>query len=133
MKITREADYALRIVAMLSGEKVQIEAKQISEKKAIPYRFTLKILRKLVKSGIVKSFRGVNGGYALNKEPSEITVKSIIEVIDGPIAVNKCIENHNACANSKTCQLRKYLLLGQTAFENELEKVNFEMVLSSSI
>ena len=45
MKITREADYALRIIAMLADENRQIEAKAIAEKNDIPYRFTLKILR----------------------------------------------------------------------------------------
>ena len=48
MKITREADYALRIIAMLADENRQIEAKAIAEKNDIPYRFTLKILRKIV-------------------------------------------------------------------------------------
>ena len=63
MKITREADYALRIIAMLADENRQIEAKAIAEKNDIPYRFTLKILRKIVQAGIIKSYRGVNGGY----------------------------------------------------------------------
>ena len=55
MKITREADYALRIIAMLADENRQIEAKAIAEKNDIPYRFTLKILRKIVQAGIIKS------------------------------------------------------------------------------
>ena len=93
MKITREADYALRIVAMLAEEDKHIEAKVIAERNDIPYRFTLKILRKIVQSGIIKSYRGVNGGYILNKKPSEITFKEVIEVIDGKIAINKCFEN----------------------------------------
>lgn len=67
MKITREADYALRIIAMLADENRQIEAKAIAEKNDIPYRFTLKILRKIVQAGIIKSYRGVNGGYVLIK------------------------------------------------------------------
>ena len=58
MKITREADYALRIIAMLADENRQIEAKAIAEKNDIPYRFTLKILRKIVQAGIIKSYRG---------------------------------------------------------------------------
>ena len=56
MKITREADYALRIIAMLADENRQIEAKAIAEKNDIPYRFTLKILRKIVQAGIMFCF-----------------------------------------------------------------------------
>ena len=66
MRITREVDYALRIVLMLSREQKQIEAKVISESNGIPYRFTLKILRKIVQAGIIRSYRGVNGVYVLN-------------------------------------------------------------------
>ena len=100
MKITREADYALRIIAMLADENRQIEAKAIAEKNDIPYRFTLKILRKIVQAGIIKSYRGVNGGYVLNKKPSEITLKDVIETIDGKIAINKCMENPESCKNN---------------------------------
>ena len=73
---------------MLADENRQIEAKAIAEKNDIPYRFTLKILRKIVQAGIIKSYRGVNGGYVLNKKPSEITLKDVIETIDGKIAIN---------------------------------------------
>ena len=76
MKITREADYALRIIAMLADENRQIEQSDC-RKNDIPYRFTLKILRKIVQAGIIKSYRGVNGGYVLNKKPSEITLKDV--------------------------------------------------------
>ena len=103
MKITREADYALRIVSMLAFEDSQVEAKAISEQKLIPYRFTLKILRKLVQAGIVKSFRGVNGGYKLNKDVSEITLYEVIETIDGVIDINRCITEPDICLNSGEC------------------------------
>ena len=51
MKITKEADYALRIVAMLAKSGLQIEARVIAEQNGIPYRFTLMILRKIVQAG----------------------------------------------------------------------------------
>lgn len=130
MKITREADYALRIVAMIAEEGRQIEAKVIAEKNEIPYRFTLKILRKIVQSGIIKSYRGVNGGYVLNKAPSEITLKDVIEVIDGKIAINKCMEESGICKNDGVCRIQKQLYRVQTVLADELGKITFEDVLN---
>ena len=119
MKITREADYALRIIAMLADENRQIEAKAIAEKNDIPYRFTLKILRKIVQAGIIKSYRGVNGGYVLNKKPSEITLKVVIETIDGKIAINKCMENPESCKNNGICKVQRKLYKVQKVLADE--------------
>jgi Rrf2 family transcriptional regulator, iron-sulfur cluster assembly transcription factor len=69
MRITQEADYGFRVILYLSklgyGEKSS--AKTISREQGIPLRFLLKLLRKLTCSGIIKSYRGVNGGYALTE------------------------------------------------------------------
>ena len=129
MKITREADYALRIIAMLADENRQIEAKAIAEKNDIPYRFTLKILRKIVQAGIIKSYRGVNGGYVLNKKPSEITLKDVIETIDGKIARNKCMENPESCKNNGICKVQRKLYKVQKVLADEMSKITFQDVL----
>ena len=128
MKITREADYALRIVALLAKSEKHTEAKEISEKSEIPYRFTLKILRKLVQAGYLKSFRGVNGGYMLNKAPSEITFRNIIEVIDGDITLNVCLGGEDCCSRGE-CVLKKKLKKVQDMLTSELDGINFKDVM----
>lgn len=133
MRITREADYALRIIVMLATEGQQLDAKIISEKNDIPYRFTLKILRKLVQAEIVKSFRGVNGGYILNRKPSEITMKEVIETIDGKIAINKCFENPENCRNNGVCKVQKKLYGVQKVIADELGKITFEDILNEKV
>ncbi len=130
MKITKEADYALRIVAMLAQNGNQMEAKTIAERNYIPYRFTLKILRKMVQAGILKSYRGVSGGYSLNKEPSEITLRNIIEVIDGEISLNGCLSGKDECMNAN-CVIKRSLAGVQKIITEELDKVNFADILSN--
>lgn len=111
MKITQETDYAFRILLFLSrlGQGTKVDAKTISETEGVTLRFTLKILRKLTISKIVVSFRGVNGGYALNNAPENITMKEVIEAIEGPIFLNKCLYDKNNCnlARSSSCKLHK--------------------------
>ncbi len=126
MRITREADYALRIIAMLAGKENQVEARVISEKNDIPYRFTLKILRKMVQAGLIKSYRGVNGGYILNKKPSEISLRTVIEVIDGKIELNKSSEEPEAVENESTQKVHQELYQVQKILSEELDKITFQ-------
>ena len=130
MNINQESDYAFRIVLMLCKEGLdnRLDAKSLSEKGNIPLRFLLKLTRKLTQSGIVKSFRGVNGGYAITKEPKDITLKNIVEAIQGPIIITRCIYDNQACSANKIghCAVHNALSNIQNTLVDELDKVNFE-------
>jgi Rrf2 family protein len=98
MRITLESDYALRIISALAKHNGVVDAKTLSEETSVTLQFTLKILHKLVKGELVKSFKGIRGGYSLLLPPDEITLKQVIEEIDGPIAMVKCLESSESCA-----------------------------------
>ena len=83
MFITLEADYAVRIVSVLCREKDKMDAKTISNDACVTLRFALKILRKLVAADIVKSYKGTQGGYIINKDPAQLTLKDVLEAIEG--------------------------------------------------
>ena len=65
MHITLESDYAIRIVVFLAQQGKRADAKLISENTEVSLRFALKILRKLVSGGIIRSYKGTTGGYEL--------------------------------------------------------------------
>ena len=98
MRITQEADYALRILFSLAKRGEKTDAATLSSLVKITPRFSLKILRKLTQSGLVVSYKGACGGYDLARNPREITLKDAIEAIDGPIAINKCILGDYECS-----------------------------------
>jgi Rrf2 family protein len=98
MRITLESDYALRIVTALAENDARVDAKTLSEQTSVTPRFTLKILHKLAVGNIVRSYKGVGGGYVLAISPSKLTLKTVIELIDGPIAIARCIESEGDCA-----------------------------------
>ena len=92
MHITLEADYAVRIVYYLaSAGGKRIDAKAISENTGVTLRFSLKILRKLVAGGIVKSYKGTHGGYEMAKLPQELTLYDVLQTVEGPYALSRCI------------------------------------------
>ncbi|MDP4143691.1 MAG: Rrf2 family transcriptional regulator [Bacillota bacterium] len=130
MNIKQETDYAIRAVLILAkwGMENKLDAKTISEKGNVPLRFLLKLLGKLSQANIIKSYRGVNGGYELSREARDITLKDVVEAIEGPIAINRCIYDKEACNANKIgyCAIHKAMCNIQNTLIRELEKVNFE-------
>lgn len=100
MRITLEADYAVRIIDCLACDEKRQDARSISEQINVTLRFTLKILRKLVHAKLVRSYKGVSGGYELINDPSEINMKEVIEVVDGPILINRCLVEDASCSRT---------------------------------
>ncbi len=106
--LTKEADGALRIVWLLGQRSDCLSAAEISEQIAVPAQFTLKILRKLSEGGVVRATRGKYGGYALEVPPEVLSVRRVVELIDGPITLNRCQENDFLCSrmgkNKEDCR-----------------------------
>lgn len=98
MYITLEADYAVRITAELCRSDVRLDAKTIAERTCVTLRFSLKILRKLVAAGIVKSFKGTQGGYMICREPKDITLRMVIEAIEGTYCFSRCLQPDVDCS-----------------------------------
>ena len=101
MRITLESDYALRIVTSLATHDDVVDAKTLSDETSVTQRFALKILHKLVQADLVISYKGSKGGYKLKLPTDQITLKSVIELIDGPIVISRCLETSEACSLNK--------------------------------
>ena len=97
MRITHEADYAVRIVYDLMKNGGTVSARTLAEHTGVTLRFTLKILNKLSAGGIVSSTKGASGGYRLEMDPEELSMGHIIECIDGPFELNHCLSNEFDC------------------------------------
>jgi Rrf2 family protein len=129
VRISQEADYAIRVVLYLShlGYGEVVGAQTIAEHEAISLRFLLKLFRKLVKAGIIQSFRGVNGGYALARIPAQINLKEVIEAIDGPICMNRCIYDPAHCNKNSAarCEAHRALCAVNDVLVEKLASINF--------
>lgn len=104
MQITRQADYAVRCVLYLSKESDRMASVgEIAKHMRIPRSFLAKILQGLVKAGLVKSSRGVNGGFQLARRPKELNLLDVVEAIEGPVAMNRCAIDKRLCSLINTC------------------------------
>ncbi|HRE01462.1 MAG TPA: Rrf2 family transcriptional regulator, partial [Ilumatobacteraceae bacterium] len=89
MRITRKADYAVRAMVALARanaryDGVVIPRDLIATQETIPPAYLDDILRKLRNGGLVRSCRGVDGGWSINLDPAEITVGDVLRVMEGP-------------------------------------------------
>ncbi len=131
MHITLEADYAVRIVGCLAENNKRMDAKLISEQTEVTLRFSLKILRKLVSGGIVKSFKGTQGGYELDKAPNEITLYDVITIVEGPFAISRCLHDDFVCSrnNGKDCTTQRIYDEISTLVREKMEKATFDKLI----
>ncbi len=88
MRVSAKADYAVRAAAELaaSPDSHPLKRDQISEAQGIPSKFLETIMLDLKHTGIVKSTRGADGGYALARPAADISVADVIRAVDGPLA-----------------------------------------------
>jgi Rrf2 family protein len=128
MQLTREGDYGIRSVLYLARQpykKISFVT-EISEDYKIPRSFLAKILQKLVKAKIVRSYRGVKGGFSLARQAKDISVLDVLEAIEGKLAMNVCLADKKKCDFSRSCPIHSVWANVQSKVAEVLKKSNFE-------
>ena len=109
--IRRNTDYALRLMVNLATRFNDglISSRNLSKEEDVSYQLSCKLLQKLNMAGLVQSTKGVNGGFLLSKPPSEINLLDTIEAIQGPLVINRCLLNKDACSRQESCPITSQL------------------------
>jgi Rrf2 family protein len=112
MLITRASEYAVLSLILLSSAKDPMGSETLAKELSISKSFLAKILQSLAKQDILKSYKGVNGGFALNKSPSEINMLAIMTCVEGKApAVFECSPSQEDCPSERAniCSLWPFL------------------------
>jgi Rrf2 family protein len=113
MRVTQEADYAIRMCLILDSLGEKTGAATLADLACITPRIALKVLRKLNEGGYVRSYKGVQGGYELTRSGDSIKVIEIIELIDGPVRISKCLEcDHDCTKNPCKIECKMHIAFG---------------------
>lgn len=129
MKLKNEVEYVFRILLYLSkyGKGRVISSTELAEKEQIPHLFSLRILKKMEKAGLVNIQKGAKGGYSLTKEPKDITLKTAIECIEGEIIVKECVTHPENCnLRQGRCSVHRAMSFIEKEFVNHLSRYNFQ-------
>jgi Rrf2 family transcriptional regulator, iron-sulfur cluster assembly transcription factor len=128
MQVTREGDYGIRSVLYLARQpfkKISFVT-EISDDYKIPRSFLAKILQKLVKAKIVRSYRGVKGGFSLAKQARDISMLDVLEAIEGKLYLNVCLMDKKKCGFSRHCPVNDVWTTAQGKVVEVLKKTNFD-------
>ena len=129
LQFNQATDYAFRTVLHLASlPSGTVEAAQtIAKQEKIPVRFLLKIMRPLTAAGIIKSYRGVVGGYGLGRPARAITLLQVIEAMEGPLAIHRCLADREACQKHCTaeCPVHRNLAIIQNRLVAALQALDF--------
>lgn len=132
MHITLETDYAIRILVFLLQQDKRVDANKISEETDVTLRFALKILRKLVAAGFVRSFKGMKGGYEFAKEsPSDLSLYDVIVAIEGNCFLSRCLDQKVGCNRdyASCCKVRKEFGRISNVLCQELKATTFDRLV----
>ena len=134
MRITQEADYALRITYLLARQSEVLDAGSIAKAVGVTESFTLKILRKLSSAGLLRSKKGVNGGYELAVPTNEVSMRRVIETIDGPVEISRCLSGDYVCSRVGSCknECAFHCIFGKLNVQlaEKLDSVTLDVILS---
>jgi Rrf2 family iron-sulfur cluster assembly transcriptional regulator len=131
LQITRQTEYAIRGLQELArrNEKAPVQLKVIAGSCEVSEAFLAKIFQMLGQAGIVKSHRGVKGGFSLARPAEEISLRDVVEVCEGGIVLNHCLRKVNPCKDVDTCAVADVWREAQDALTGALDRTNLADVI----
>ncbi len=108
MQITKAEAYGIfGVIHLAEQDKGRvIPLSEIAQAQDVPEKFLAKIFQNLTKTGIVRSHRGVKGGFTLDKAPQDLNIRQVVEAIQGPYHLIRCLPDKECCNKAESCAVR---------------------------
>ena len=133
MRLSTRARYGTRLMLelALNFNNGTIFLKDIAEKEEISEKYLSHLVIPLKSSGLISSSRGAHGGYQLAKSPSQITLKEIVQTLEGSISCVECVKNPSICSRVSKCATRGIWQKLDEKISDELNSVTLEDLANS--
>jgi Rrf2 family protein len=134
MQIPRKIEYALRAMIHLADNPEGVaRGLEIAQREHIPKYFLEKVIRDLMRGGLVRARRGPGGGYQLARSPETISFKHIIEAVEGPITLNVCVDGSSVCQLKPTCRMFRVWEEGQRVLLEIFSQATLRQIVDSQL
>ncbi|MFA7319990.1 MAG: SUF system Fe-S cluster assembly regulator [Dokdonella sp.] len=132
LRVSKLTDYATVVMTCLATSVEEVLSAQIlAERARLETPTVSKVLKQLASAGLVDSWRGVNGGYRLARQPGAITVADIVTAMEGPIGMTECCTESGLCDHESHCGVRVNWLRISEAIRTALQGVTLADMLAT--
>ncbi|GAB4534837.1 MAG: Rrf2 family transcriptional regulator [Anaerolineales bacterium] len=123
LQVNRKTEYAIRVLLSLThlAPHEKTSGDQLQADTGVPMAFLRRILAELTQAGMLDSSPGRHGGVRLGRDPAQINLRQVLEVMDGPVVLSKCMSEHDTCPYGEKCPLRPAWQRAQDAMLREME------------
>ena len=134
IKLSTRTRYGVRLMLDLAQKHGSgpVLLKDIAKEEGLSEKYLSLIVIPLKASGLLKGLRGASGGYTLSREPSEITLKEIVESLEGKIFLVDCDPDPKSCTRSGVCATRDVWQVIATKITGELESMTLADLVRTS-
>ena len=132
MQIPRKIEYALRAMIHLADNPGGVaRGSIIAHQEQIPKYYLEKVIRDLMRRGLVRARRGPGGGYQLARPPETVSFRDVIEAVEGPITLNVCVDGSSVCNLQPACRMFRVWEEGQRVLLDVFSHTMLSEVASS--
>ena len=143
-RVNRQTDYAIRVILVLARQPLgtRLSSSEIGKEMLIPAAFLSRIVAQLAQSNLVHTFPGREGGLQLARPAEDISLRDVVERMEGPFLLSECMLEEQACPFEGTCpvqtrwnRLQKVILdeLSNTKFSELAQEVDTKQAIDSMI
>ena len=122
--VSRGADYAIRamldVASLAEGSRTVTE--QIAQRQEIPGAFLSKVVAQLTQSGLLRTQRGASGGVFLGRAAQDISLREVVEAVQGPVVLNLCTGPYDGCSRADTCPAKPLFRQAQQSLVEVLDR-----------
>lgn len=134
MQLTQKGDYAVRVVVDLAAQPTgaTVRSEDLGRRTGVPLAYLSKVVQALAHAGLVRTQRGTRGGISLLAEPRAITLRQVIEAVEGPIYLNRCLVRPGLCPRDSFCPVHPVWARIQAVVMGELDAVQISDLIDAS-
>ena len=132
LRLSKRVEYGLMALQYLAKSGTVATTREISSSKNIPYELLAKVMQSLKQEGIIDSYQGVRGGYALLFSPDSINLSRVVKALDERTSITECISpsgEHETCEMFSTCTIKDPMNKLQQRMEESVGKMTIAELL----
>ncbi len=131
MKLNKSSDYALRLLIYLAAHEGSITMPVLATELGIPYNHLSKLIQQLSKAELIHTRQGKNGGVKLLRAPEDISMKNVLEIVEGPIRLTDCLisASETDCKFVCHCKLKETFSVLQKKIDSMFEQVKIAQMI----